>query len=307
MQYQIYHLRADGFGRRLVTLPETFDLPKLVYRISVMSNDWDLRIYQGDSWLCDLDLNECFAYLSSLVQSFPPTIPFPELINEKLSQCVKNKGWMKCIKSGENQQLNGSLGTWIQWDMLPGHLSYTLVSRHNGAQRVLSPDDPEDLDTIQITAQLFGVIHRALELCTYDSLESVLKKDDMVGPDFLQSLGQLLLLLRWRVALWKHLGTTLPCDDAVLAQREGFSRNVHQLCSCLYIYFCFNRRQRLRMENLQGYDLGGQTSMYPNAKRAVVEAFPGEESIKGFEAWMKDGEKSVKDSGILEYHLDCMA
>jgi len=164
-----------------------------------------------------------------------------------------------------------------------------------------------DLDTIQVAAQLFGVVHRVLELSTFESLESVLKKDDMVGPEFLQGLGQLLLLLRWRVSLWKYLGTSLPCNEEVLAQREGFSKNIYQLCSCLYMYFCFNRRQRLRMENLQGYDLGGQTSTYPHAQHAVVESFPGEESIKGFEKWMKDGEKSVKESGILEYHLGCMA
>jgi hypothetical protein len=307
VQYQIYHLRSDRFGRRLITLPETFDLPKLIYQVSLLSNDWDLRVYQGESWVCDLDLNECFAYLSSLVHSLPPIVPFPDLINEKLPQCTKNLGWMRCIKTGEHQQLHVSLGTWIKWDVLPSHLSYTLVSRHDGTQRALNLDEPVDLDTIQVAAQLFGVVHRVLELSTFESLESVLKKDDMVGPEFLQGLGQLLLLLRWRVSLWKHLGTTLPCNEEVLAQREGFSKNIYQLCSCLYMYFCFNRRQRLRMENLQGYDLGGQTSTYPHAPHAVVESFPGEESIKGFEKWMKDGEKSVKESGILEYHLGCMA
>lgn len=286
-------------------MPAMFDLPTLVSQLHTIAGEYDVGVFQGNDWLCSLDLGECFAYLSSsLVQSFPQNLTFAELVNEKLSQCTKNKEWEKCIKTA-GQELDGDLGTWIQWDILPSHLTYCLISKVNGSRQVLNPDNSLNVEIIKMAAQLFGAFSRALELSTYERLEALLKKDLMIEPDFLLSLGHLLLLLRWRLCWWKHLGTNLPCEQYLLDQRDLFLSNTHQLCWCLYIYYCFNRRQRLHMEHLHGQDMGGRTSHYPNARRAIYERFPGEESIQGFELWMSDGEDLFRQSGCLNELFNC--
>lgn len=275
-----------------------FNLRGLLAKVHELSKTSSLAIHQSGTLLAVFDLTACDSYLSSLLETSSQNITFSEFINEKLPQFSKNKGWMRCVK--HHMALDGDLSTWVQWDMLPTHMDYTLVSMVDNTQRRLLPESVQDLETMQAVAQLFAIISRALELETYTRLEAQLKKDDMVGPDFLQSLGRLLLLLRWRVAWWKRLGTQIPCSDApVLAQRDASIKSVRQLCLCLYMYYCFYRRSRLQMEYLHGYDLGGQNSYYPNATRPVTERFPGEESMAGFEDWMKEGDVSFLECGSL--------
>ena len=81
----------------------------------------------------------------------------------------------------------------------------------------------------------------------------------------------------------------------VIRQHEPF-----QTCLCLYMYYCYYRRSRLQMDDLYGYNLGGQNSRYPNATKTVTERFPRQESLEGFEMWMEEGEASFEESGSLQ-------
>lgn len=299
VQYQTYAQSSDG-SRQLVTLPPMFNIRTFMSKIRDLSQTHTLAVSQSGALLATFDLHTCDSYLLGLVEGASQTMPFSEFINEKMPQTQsKNKGWLRCLK--QHPPLDGNLNTWVQWDILPTHMDYMLVSKGDNSQRLLQSDNGQDLETLQLVAQLFAIVTRALELMTYYKLESQLKKDESVGPDFIQGLGQLLLLLRWRVAWWKRLGNLIPCTDMnVLLQRDTSIKSARQLCLCLYMYYCFYRRSRLQMEDLYGYDLGGQSSSYPNATKAVTERFPRQESLEGFEMWMEEGDASFEECGSLQ-------
>lgn len=282
----------------MVPLPSGFNLRSFSAKVRDLGKASNLTVYQSGAYFATFDLTACEAYISSLLETSSQSTTFSEFINEKLPQTSKNKGWVACVK--QHPALDGSLSTWVRWDKLPTHMDYALVSKADNTHRRLNPDNAQDLETMQLAARIFAIVSRALELAAYAKLETQLKRDEMVGPDFLQSLGQLLLLLRWRVAWWRRLGTQIPCiDRGILAQRDTSVGSVRQLCTCLYMYYCFYRRSRLRMEQLHGYDLGGQISQYPNAMRHVAERFPGEESFVAFEEWMEEGNVIFQECGSL--------
>lgn len=299
MQYQTYAQSSDG-SRQLVTLPSEFNVRTFLSKIRDLSQTHNLAVYQSGVLLTAFDLHACDSYLLSLVEGASQTVPFSEFINERMPQTQsKNKGWVRCLK--HHPPLDGNLNTWVRWDILPTHMDYMLVSKGDNSQRLLQSDNVQDLETLRLMAQLFAIVTRALELMTYYQLEAQLKKDESVGPDFIQGMGQLLLLLRWRVAWWKRLGNRIPCSDmSVLLQRDASIKSARQLCLCLYMYYCYYRRSRLQMDDLYGYNLGGQNSRYPNATKTVTERFPRQESLEGFEMWMEEGEASFEESGSLQ-------
>ena len=260
-----------------------------------MAHDYHVRVLQGTSSLYVIDLSACYAYLSRLLRTLKaPKHVFRSFIDSEL---IKNDDWMTCIKDGETSA--DLIGLVVTWNNMPSRVTYKLVSKVDGSEAQLDPDNEDDEPRIHTAAQLSRIISRRLELTAYDNLQRILNNNSDITMSLLSNLARLLLTLRWRISWWKLLGFgTSPSSTAEQREKEKFADRVQSLCRILYFYYCCMVR-RLPAHTDRS-ELKGRRNSYADTQRPVWEAFPHEESIAGFEAWMKEGEKKIQEAKVVE-------
>lgn len=275
---------------------------QLVSKLGTIVGTFDFRVLQNRVQIYDLDLEGCLKFLSALHTKINFEVSFSALINTHLAaKCSKKDDWTQCLKNGEslrNCDLNTLMENLITWNNMPSRLSFVLVDKLTGSQRLLDPDDEHDKSGICAAAQLSGMVGRLLEIKTYNALQTYLNGCPMVTSHFLERLAQLLLTLRWRISWWRLLGNGLTYYGP-RHQPGIFIDRVGQLCKILYMYYCFYLRERVQ-RNADCPIKMGQRSCYPDTARLVDEYYPKDESHDGYERWMREGEAKIYEAGVLE-------
>lgn len=205
---------------------------------------------------------------------------------------------MSCIK--EENHSKDLLGILVVWNNMPSRVTYTLISKKDGTERHLDPDDGEDEQVIFVAGQLSRIINRKLELAAYQYLQHVLNTGDSITTALLLRLGHLLLTLRWRVSWWNLLGSGASSSATVAEQhdKDRFATRVQTLCRILYFYYCSMQRRLPASSDRSG--LRGKFSRYADTGTEVWEVYPSVESVEGFEAWMRDGEVKIREANVVE-------
>jgi hypothetical protein len=155
-----------------------------------------------------------------------------------------------------------------------------------------------DRETLILAGQLSRIMCRNLEVEAYGHLQSVLNSQSFPGENvvpFLENLGRILSSLRWRVSWWTLLGSGGSQEMDIGKQR--FQDRVNQLCRILYFYYFSMLRQIPSFTDKT--NLRGVMSSYADTSMAIFDDFPLEESVPGFESWMKRGQQLIYQAGIV--------
>lgn len=289
------HLRWNDFYQHRIDVPEELNIPRLLSEIDTVKRKFNIvRVFQDSDLLYELDFNEVHTYLSSFRTRQKETYPFRHFIDKVLT---KRDKWVDCIT---RQDTTTSLFKFLYlWDNTPSRQSFELVSTFNGTQQLLDPKNVEHqwiYDLITILLRIFG---RKLEIAAYDELASNLSSS-LSGSEVMESLGDMLLSLRWRICWWKLLRDGLhhahrPREDLDL----GINR-VNNLCKVLYMWYTFSLNKRLTSESPPL--LSGKFSWYEDMAPGedIYEPFPTEESTEGYQRWMEQGEATIITTGVRE-------
>jgi len=188
------------------------------------------------------------------------------------------------------------------WNNMPSRASYYYVPKPqrylqgNQPDRLMDVEDEEDRENIILAAQLSRIVCRMLEIDAYRQLQTTLNKFFSLKPEetikFVRELGKILLTLRWRVSWWTVLGGGGAPD----AGKRQFEDRVNSLCRVLYFYYCSMRSKIPSWCDKR--DLDGIWSSYADTRSQIFDKFPEQDSIEGFEAWMRKGRELIEEAGV---------
>ena len=174
---------------------------------------------------------------------------------------------------------------------MPNRNTYTLRPLSgNERSRLLDVEHPEDRDIILMAAQLCRIILRALELKGFRTLQKELGDISRLQKiadreSVIYRTGQLLMTLRWRLALWE-----LSASGSV---DLGFSTRVKTITWSIYFWFLFSKQQ-LPDENQDAIPKG-TWSYYAETER-TWEEFPQVATSEGFKTWLLGAHELIKNS-----------
>ncbi|GJC83168.1 hypothetical protein ColLi_06006 [Colletotrichum liriopes] len=307
--HAIYHPTLDNATRIRRELPKQIHFDDLVARLDRARRQFNFKVYQDGKALYVLDLDSCHEYLQGLRQQMDSAeYDFLTFIDRDILRTdTRNDDWERCMT-----QTTTPWGDWLSLlcdvNNMPSRASFSYVSKPyyaaSGAatEQPINVQDPDEADNLMLAAQLSRIMCRKLEVKAYQHLQRLLHEsgameDNRVLP-FLQSLGRILLTLRWRLSWW----TAVPEVDGMSDRNEGAGRRqvelrVQTLCRVLYFYYCCVRRRLPVWPNLKA--LSGIHSKYPDTESEVWDDFPGDESIEGFGAWMDRGRELIVEAGVM--------
>ncbi|OHW96251.1 hypothetical protein CSPAE12_05135 [Colletotrichum incanum] len=307
--HAIYHPTLDHATRIRRELPKQIHLDELMARLDRARLQFNFKVHQDGQPLYVLDLDSCHEYLQGLRQQMDSAeYSFPTFIDREILRIdTRNDDWERCMT-----QTTTPWGDWLSLlcdvNKMPSRASFSYVSKPYytapgaGVEQPINVEDPNEADNLMLAAQLSRIICRKLEVKAYQHLQRLLHEsgtmeDDKVLP-FLQSLGRILLTLRWRLSWWTAVPEVVGMSDQDEdAGRRQVELRVHALCRVLYFYYCCVRRRPSVWPNLKA--LSGIHSKYPDTETEVWDDFPGDESVEGFGAWMDRGRELVVEAGVV--------
>ncbi|KZL79142.1 zn 2cys6 transcription factor [Colletotrichum incanum] len=307
--HAIYHPTLDHATRIRRELPKQIHLDELMARLDRARLQFNFKVHQDGQPLYVLDLDSCHEYLQGLRQQMDSAeYSFPTFIDREILRTdTRNDDWERCMT-----QTTTPWGDWLSLlcdvNKMPSRASFSYVSKPYytapgaGVEQPINVEDPNEADNLMLAAQLSRIICRKLEVKAYQHLQRLLHEsgtmeDDKVLP-FLQSLGRILLTLRWRLSWWTAVPEVVGMSDQDEdAGRRQVELRVHALCRVLYFYYCCVRRRPSVWPNLKA--LSGIHSKYPDTETEVWDDFPGDESVEGFGAWMDRGRELVVEAGVV--------
>ncbi|GKT40431.1 uncharacterized protein ColSpa_00612 [Colletotrichum spaethianum] len=290
-------------------LPKQIHFDELLARLDRARRQFNFKVYQDGRPLYVLDLDSCHEYLQGLRQHMDATeYSFPTFIDKDILRTdTRNDDWERCMT-----QTTTPWGDWLSLlcdvNNMPSCASFSYVSKPYypapGAamEQPINVEDPNEADNLILAAQLSRIMCRKLEVKAYQHLQRLLHEsgtmeDDKILP-FLQSLGRVLLTLRWRLSWWtatrEVFGTGDHNDEA---ERQRVELRVHSLCRVLYFYYCCVRRRLPVWTNIN--TPSGIHSRYPDTEKEVWDNFPGNESVEGFGEWMGRGRQLIIEAGVV--------
>ncbi|KAL8839893.1 MAG: hypothetical protein Q9170_001573 [Blastenia crenularia] len=200
----------------------------------------------------------------------------------------------------------GRTDTWVQecfckWNNAPSRATYD-IDEPAAEPRQLDPESDQDAILILLASQLARIVCRAIELTAFSWLQKELSshgpnpKTTAKTADFLQQLGKTLLTLRWRVSWWEIIETG---DNNSEEQKGGYIDRVKSICRILYVYYFIARR---KLPTWSGSDLVSKNGIYSEYMDAepIFETLPYDESLQGFEQWMKEGHDMIRQANVPE-------
>ncbi|KAK6213648.1 hypothetical protein QIS74_09650 [Colletotrichum tabaci] len=313
--HAIYHPTLDGTTRIRRVLPKHINVKEVITRLDRVRRQFNFKVYQEGEPLYVLDLDACHEYLQGLRQQMDTTIfKFSTFINREILRTdTRNDDWERCM----TQTTTGDLLTLLcNINNMPSRASFSYVAKPYyaapgaAAERPINVEDPDEADNLILAAQLSRIICRKLEVKAYQHLQRLLHEwgtmDDGKVLPFLQSLGRILLTLRWRLSWWIEVPENVSMGDDEFdddddededASRRHAELRVHTLCRVLYFYYCCVRRRLPVWTNID--TLRGIHSRYPDTESKVRDDFPGDESLAGFEAWMSRGRQLIAEAGVV--------
>ncbi|TIC98836.1 hypothetical protein CH35J_006202 [Colletotrichum higginsianum] len=311
--YAIYHLTLNNDTRIRRELPKRINLDELVGRVDQARRKFNFEVYQGGQPLYVLDLDSCHDYLQGLRNQMDVAEhDFPAFIDIALLQAdTSGDDWEKCMTQTTSPPRDW-LSLLCDVNRMPSRASFSYVSRPNISEpaavveRPINVEDPDDADDLILAAQLSRIVCRKLEVKAYHHLQCLLydwgTMEDGRVLTFLQSLGRILLTLRWRLSWWAAVPSIVVGDGthgskSDDANQQRVESRVRSLCWILYFYYCAVRRRLPVSDNEM---LAGVYTEYPGAEKVVWDDFPGDESIKGFEAWIERGRELINEAGVLD-------
>jgi hypothetical protein len=162
----------------------------------------------------------------------------------------------------------------------------------------MNAKDPEDLEDIILAAQLSRIMCRKLELNAFAYLQKTLNNMSTLQAQEInklaKELGLVLLILRWRLSWWTILGDGSNLSDT---GKQSFECRVSSLCRVLYFYYCSARRKIPSWSDAA--NLNGFWCSYADTSLVAFDDFPQEESIDGFNAWMKRGQTLINGADAV--------
>ncbi|KAH7324533.1 hypothetical protein B0I35DRAFT_163639 [Stachybotrys elegans] len=297
-QHYVNHLQRDLIRRTRLEMPDTINMFELMRLAASYSNDYDVRVSQGNQVLYDIDLAQCHAYLAHVGSSLPSLYSFQSFIGQLLRP---GDDWKACIKDSPITADN-LLAKLTLWNNAPSRLTFSLVSKCGGDARPLDPDRKVERPLILGIAQIARIMGRRLEVTGYLDLQKKLLTPDSATAEFIQQLGAHLLSLRWRLSWWAlfELGVNNgESDNTSQGEIKEVFERVRKLCRTLYFYFVSLKR-RATAASVDTKHITGQTSQYPDAQHEIYEAYPWEESESGWLKWENEGKDKIEEAGVKE-------
>ena len=296
-QYSVNHLILNGQRRVVLCLPEVFDIDELSLSTSTHGRLYNILVRQAATPLYTLHLEKFFRFLSALRRRRSSgTINVRELVDTVLP---KTRGGLNCISTRVIEA--ELLPAQACWNNMPSRLTYEVVDKGSGDARMLNVEDSSDQDIIRMAARLSKIVSRTLEVEAFAYLQKQLGdlviRESCSGVDIerlLDSLGKILLPLRWRRAWWKCFGGS-ACNDGL---RDRFVDRVDSLLRILYFYYVYAYQKLPSGVDPRSFE--GVRSVYADA-RPVYEEFPRDGSLNGFQAWLDYGEKVIELAGVVDF------
>ena len=182
---------------------------------------------------------------------------------------------------------------------MPSRNDYYYVSRDDPpSMRVMDMSNVQNGQDIRLAINLCRIVLRALEFSAFQTLQRAVNDLPKKKPTkeymemLLQPLIKLLFSLRWRVAWWTVFGITAnPEGDQALAPID----QVTAISRTLYFWYWVVRK-KLAGERLT--TARGVWNTYADAATAVLDDFPLEDSLEGFDAWMAHGRRLVREAYV---------
>ncbi|KAK1999611.1 hypothetical protein LX36DRAFT_655320 [Colletotrichum falcatum] len=310
--HAIYHPTLNHTRRIRQELPRRIDLGVLLARLDQARQQFNFKVYQDGQPLYVLDLDYCHKYIQGLRQQMDATeYDFTTFIDRDILRTdARNDEWERCMTQTATPGADW-LSLLSSVNNMPSRASFSYVSKPYYAtpaaavgEQPMNVEDPAEADNIILAAQLARIMCRKLEVKAYQHLQRLLHEsgtmeDDRVVP-FLQSLGRILLTLRWRLSWWAATPEVIStsndgkCNDT--ANWRRVEQRVQSLCRVLYFYYCCVRRRLPVWTNIEA--LSGIRSRYPDTQREVWDNFPGDESVEGFKVWMGQGRGLMVEAGV---------
>lgn len=275
------------------------EIPKMMQLVEDLRSEYRIRVSHGVTALYDLDLNGCFDYLKIVCPTLPPAYSFRTFIATQPSRIDE---WRGCINDSL-EKLRHPLAVLTVWNTMPSRVTYALVNKATGKESPLDPESIAGNRVLLAAAQLSRIISRKLELTAFGQLQNDLNSNTAVTVDILVHLAHLLLSLRWRVSWWVLFGSSVTSDhsEGKAQKQQGLEATitrVQNLCRILYFYYCSMRR---RLPAFSGSDrLEGKSTRYADTQNAVYETFPEDESVSGFENWLREGQEKIRAARVVE-------
>ncbi|KAK1586128.1 uncharacterized protein LY79DRAFT_580580 [Colletotrichum navitas] len=311
--HAIHHPTLGHITRIRRELPRQIDLNVLLAGLDQARQKFNVKVYQDGRPLYVLDLDCCHKYIQGLRQQMDAgEYDFATFIDRDILRTdPKNDDWERCMT-----QTATPWGDWLSLlskvNNMPSRASFSYVSKPYyptpaGAvgEQPMNVEDPDEADNIILAAQLARIMCRKLEVKAYQHLQRLLHESGTMENGrvlpFLQSLGRILLTLRWRLSWWAAVPEVVGTSDDEgdgndTANRQRVEQRVQSLCRVLYFYYCCVRRRLPVWTNIR--TLSGIRSRYPDTQREVWDDFPGDESLEGFAAWMERGRGLIVEAGV---------
>ena len=296
-QRKVNHLTLDGSRRASLELPEVLDLDDLLSSVLLRGRSFNILVRQSDTPLYTLDLGKSSRFLLGLrSRCSSSSVNVRYFVDDLLPKTEGGFDLLTTpVRTAELLALQAC------WNNMPSRVTYEVVNTASGASRMLDVEDSEDQGDIRLAAQLSRIISRVLEVAAFEHLQA--RMTELVMHEskgvvdierLVDSLGRILLTLRWRMAWWRRFGDATSGD----VNRDRFVGRVDSLLRVLYFYYLYALR---RMP--PGTDLGsfvGVLSLYADAK-PVFEKLPRDGSFEGFQAWLAQGDESIERAGVADF------
>lgn len=292
---------------------------RILNHIRELARTRDIRAVVDDERLFDLDLDKSHRSLTATRSGLSSL----DVVQAFVDAQAQKHSWRKCVVVGgsgsgsgpgptvqqqQQQQQDPLRALALFDDVMPGRVSYRLVSRHNGSEEDLRPDTPANRLTLFVANLLSVTFGRQIEHAAFLSLHKRLPKHHLLGGDDLDQLAGRLFALRWRVSLCKRrleallFAGSARAEDPEAGELSRCMARLRDLSQKLYFCFCCIRHKRVNHPTLRN-ELGsdGRTHRYAGARRHVTERCPEVYSHAGFEQWMRDGDALVQLADLVEW------
>lgn len=171
------------------------------------------------------------------------------------------------------------------------------------APRQLDPGDEDDSNMILMASQLVRIVSRAVELSAFSWLQKEVnalaqgQKTERGTVHLTRQLGRTALNLRWRICWLASGEVQSDGSDGSGRSRNAYLDRVKTLCQILYVYYSIARRKVPAWTADDGRAEKTVRSKYGDG-RPIDETLPQDESLGGFECWLKSGDDMIRDAGF---------
>ncbi|VUC26829.1 unnamed protein product [Clonostachys rosea] len=279
-----------------VSLDEVDISHETLSKIRDISDSWNLQINYGPLRLRIIDLAEMWRSVSTLHKPRFSEIPFPAVFDKHFSRGSRPEKIFL-----EKGNLPGHLMMYVRWTNVLKFTTVTQISRDGRTSRRIALDG----QLYQIVTQIVLIELRRFERNIYEVLSKSLhhqgpkEADPNAVPELVTGLGSLLLSLRWQTCLWKKYQSVLA-QDINQVKRELRFAMIQDICRRLYSYY-FLCRARCLPESAKV--VTGIETHYANMTGSIRENFPTDPYEGGFEAWVRDGDNTVRNCRVDEQSL----